>query len=451
MHKIIFIVIMMFVGVASFSEEAAEDDNVKTLRALLSQVKSNGFTENKTHNLRETEFLTASEQQQRLLNEAQASLKKIRAETESLKKEFSDNEDVLTKLESEVVKRTGNLGEMFGVVRQVSQDVAAMRNSTLLSAFIGAKPPVLEELSAAKSLPDIQQLETLWYELQLQMTTQGESKQVKGLYVNGSGATQEGLINHVGPFVAFTDAGYLSFDESTGTFLALQVQPSESNLLPDYIRSNDEFSDVFIDPTKGALLSINSQAPSLFSRIKQGGLIGYIILIIGLSGVIYASFLLARIITTNSKVKAQLADIESINISNPLGRILAQYQNEKNDDDLESLEMKLDEAVLKELPSLEKGHSLIKLLAAVAPLLGLLGTVTGMIATFQSITLFGTGDPKLMASGISQALITTVLGLVAAIPLLFLHNILSSKSREVIQILDHQSAGLIAQKSQAVS
>jgi len=133
---------------------------------------------------------------------------------------------------------------------------------------------------------------------------------------------------------------------------------------------------------------------------------------------------------------------------NPLGRVLSVYDNEKSESDLETLEMKLDEAVLKELPQIEKGLPLIKLLAAVAPLLGLLGTVTGMIATFQSITLFGTGDPKLMAGGISQALITTVLGLVAAIPLLFMHNIVNGRSKRLIQILDQQSAGLIAQQAQ---
>ena len=149
-----------------------------------------------------------------------------------------------------------------------------------------------------------------------------------------------------------------------------------------------------------------------------------------------------------SKMKAQLAAPSQIDTGNPLGRVLAVYQDEKTDKDLETLEMKLDEAVLKELPELEKGLSIVKLLAAVAPLLGLLGTVTGMIATFQSITLFGTGDPKLMAGGISQALITTVLGLVAAIPLLFMHNILNGRSKEMIQVLDQQAAGIIAEQAQ---
>ena len=86
--------------------------------------------------------------------------------------------------------------------------------------------------------------------------------------------------------------------------------------------------------------------------------------------------------------------------------------------------------------------------ANTATLLGLLGTVTGMIATFQSITLFGTGDPKLMAGGISQALITTVLGLIAAIPLLLLHNFVATRSKDLVQILEERSAGMVASRAE---
>ncbi|MCP4045074.1 MAG: MotA/TolQ/ExbB proton channel family protein, partial [Gammaproteobacteria bacterium] len=126
-----------------------------------------------------------------------------------------------------------------------------------------------------------------------------------------------------------------------------------------------------------------------------------------------------------------------------LGRImLAAADAPSETDDL--LLLKIDEAILAEIPALERGTGLIKLLAATAPLLGLLGTVTGMIVTFQSISLFGTGDPKLMAGGISQALVTTVLGLVVAIPLLFGHNLVASLSRSLVQRLDEQSAGMLA-------
>jgi biopolymer transport protein ExbB len=112
--------------------------------------------------------------------------------------------------------------------------------------------------------------------------------------------------------------------------------------------------------------------------------------------------------------------------------------------DVETLELKLDEAILKNTPALERFLTMIKVLAVVAPLLGLLGTVTGMINTFQAITLFGTGDPKLMANGISQALVTTMEGLWVAIPLTFLHALVASRSRSIINTLEEQAAGIVA-------
>ena len=127
--------------------------------------------------------------------------------------------------------------------------------------------------------------------------------------------------------------------------------------------------------------------------------------------------------------------------------MLAVY-HENRDIDEETLQLKLDEAILKEQPALQARIAFIKIISMVAPLLGLLGTVIGMIVTFQAITLFGTGDPKTMAGGISQAFITTVLGLVVAIPTVLLHSIVQSRSTGVMHILTEQSAGLIAEHAE---
>ncbi|MEF1303475.1 MotA/TolQ/ExbB proton channel family protein, partial [Vibrio owensii] len=132
---------------------------------------------------------------------------------------------------------------------------------------------------------------------------------------------------------------------------------------------------------------------------------------------------------------------------NPLGRILAVYQKDKHRS-VEALELRLLEAVVDEQTHLEKGLSMLKLLAALAPMLGLLGTVTGMIETFQVITQFGNGDPKVMAGGISMALVTTVLGLVAAMPLLLAHNVLSSQAENIRNILEKQGIGLVAEQAE---
>ncbi|MEC7233577.1 MAG: MotA/TolQ/ExbB proton channel family protein, partial [Pseudomonadota bacterium] len=195
-------------------------------------------------------------------------------------------------------------------------------------------------------------------------------------------------------------------------------------------------------PSRGALLNLLLQMPTLTERINQGGLVGYIIILLGLGGIGIAVERIVRLDGIARTVKTQLASGQAGG-DTPLGRVWSVYQN-SDAKDVEALELKLDDAILKEIPPLERNLSLLKLLAGVAPLLGLLGTVTGMILTFQAITLFGTGDPKLMAGGISQALITTVLGLVVAIPLLLLHAAAATRSREIVQILEEQATGMIA-------
>jgi biopolymer transport protein ExbB len=188
-----------------------------------------------------------------------------------------------------------------------------------------------------------------------------------------------------------------------------------------------------------------TKTPTLPERVQQGGAIGYIILVIGLFGIVLVVLRLTALGRLAAKMKRQLQEPGEASADNPLGRVLL-VAGDAGERDIDAIELLLDEAILRETPALQRGLGLLKLLAAVAPLLGLLGTVTGMILTFQSITLFGTGDPKLMAGGISQALVTTVLGLIVAIPLLFSHTLLASRSRTLIQILDEQSAGLIARQ-----
>lgn len=450
-----FSVLALFAFV-SFSVFAQEDNvktpavapNIQSLQQLLQQVKSDGLKESSIHKEREQIFLQNTSQQKQALKESKQTLREIKLQTERLKNTFDKNEESLATLEEELRKRMGNLGEMFGVVRQVSQDVASIRENSLLANELGARSQLLDELSESKALPSIPELEKLWYEMQLHMTKQGESKQYPTTYLNAKGQKIDANIAHIGPFVAFNEEGFLNYDVQTQMFIALNKQPSEASLIDSFLNASDDFSEMVIDPTRGTLLSLGSQSPSIVDRIQQGGLIGYIILFLAACGFVYSLFLLAQRLSMQAKMKAQLDNPDVADLNNPLGRVLKVYENEQTSKDLETLEMKLDEAVLKELPELEKGLSIVKLLAAVAPLLGLLGTVTGMIATFQSITLFGTGDPKLMAGGISQALITTVLGLVAAIPLLFMHNILNGRSKEMIQVLDQQAAGIIAEQAQ---
>jgi biopolymer transport protein ExbB len=203
-----------------------------------------------------------------------------------------------------------------------------------------------------------------------------------------------------------------------------------------------------IDPVRGQLMEILTQAPDLTERVAQGGAIGYTILALGLAGLLLALSRLAILLWRGRAVSRQLREMDQPRSDNPLGRILLAA---RADDipDIETLELRMGEAVLRETPRINGYIPLLKIIAAVAPLMGLLGTVTGMIITFQAITLFGAGDPRLMAGGISQALITTVLGLCVAIPMLLLHQIVQMRARALTNVLQHEAVAEVAARVEA--
>jgi biopolymer transport protein ExbB len=426
-----------------YAESSSNEKPVKTLEGLLQQVEQFHQQESTINKLREAEFKNNKQQQKNLLNKAKAELKAEQKIADDLKDSFDANEKRLAEKEDELRLRVGNLGEMFGVVRQVADDLSG----TLLTSLTRAEKPVraadLEKLSQAKELPNIQELQKLWLTLQEEMTLTGQVSQFKAQVVQNDGSEKEQLVTRIGAFNAITDDGYLRFDEQTGRLISMARQPSQASLISEYLTgSSEEINTIALDPTRGALLGLVLSNPDFVGRIKQGALVGYIIIALAVIGLLLAAWRLISLFSIRKKVEQQIQNLDQPNHNNPLGRVLATATDDIHDQ--ETLELKIDEAILKEVPPLEKAQSMIKLFAAIAPLLGLLGTVTGMIATFQAITNFGTGDPKLMAGGISQALITTVLGLVAAIPLLLSHNLVSGQSKRLVQILDEQAAGLIA-------
>lgn len=423
----------------------------KTLEGLLQQVQQFQQQENSLNKNRENTFKQNKQDQQTLLNKAKKELKAQQKIADNLKANFDKNEKRLTEKEDQLRLRVGNLGEMFGVVRQVADDLKGTLHTSLTRAEKPVRLANLDKLSQAKELPNIKELQGLWLTLQEEMTMSGQVSQFNAPVVQNDGSETEQLVTRIGTFNAITDKGYLRFDEETGRLITMARQPSHAGLVADYLAGTaGEFKAIGLDPTRGALLGLVLSNPDLMGRIKQGALVGYIIIGLATIGLLLAAWRLISLFSIRKKVEDQIKHLDQPNLNNPLGRVLATAASLKDSEqELETLELKIDEAILKEVPQLEKVQSMIKLFAAIAPLLGLLGTVTGMIATFQAITNFGTGDPKLMAGGISQALITTVLGLVAAIPLLLSHNLVSSQSKRLVQILDEQAAGLIATAMEA--
>jgi len=284
--------------------------------------------------------------------------------------------------------------------------------------------------------------------LQREITESGKVVRFNHLVTRADGTQEEMEIVRVGSFNLISDVGYLEHDAGEGSISELLRQPDGRVLASsgNLFEAESGYVPFGLDVTRGGILGLLVETPTIAEKIDQGGIVGYSILALGAVGLLIAIWRFMGLSNDSRRVSAQLKR-DTASTDNPLGRVLAAYESNRNAD-TETIELKLSEAALKEMPGLTKGLLFIKVISVVAPLMGLLGTVTGMIKTFQVITLYGAGDPKMMAGGISQALVTTVLGLVVAIPMVLLHTIVSGQSRKIVNILQSQSAGLIAEHSE---
>ncbi len=436
--------ILLFAGVMLLST----DLQAGKLDDLLQQVKQSRVEENQINKQREQEFINNQAQRQQLLNDANTRLANAKSRGEQLKQAFDENEKKLVEMEELLQQRMGNMGELFGVVRQVAGDTRGVLVNSLVSAQIKGRTASIDTIVANKQLPSTKELEGLWYSLLEEMGESGKVVKFTGTVTTADGVSREAEIIRVGVFNTVTDGKFLSYSPETDQLLELPRQPQAryGKLAAGLQAATSGYAPMAVDPSRGSILSLLVQAPGIMEKIKQGKTVGYIIIGIAIFGIALALVRMLMLTVTAAKVRSQLKSAEPKN-NNPLGRILSVY-NDNQEVDTETLEYKIDEAILRETPKLQRGLSIIKILAGIAPLLGLLGTVTGMIQTFQKITLFGTGDPKLMADGISQALVTTMLGLMAAIPLLLLYSLLASRSKAIVEVLDEQSAGLIAKRAE---
>jgi biopolymer transport protein ExbB len=369
--------------------------------------------------------------------------------SERLTKEYEDNDKKLSELEEQLTLKLGSFGELFGIVRQTAGESKGQFMLSLTNIEYPERIEFLGDLAERKSLdlPTSAELDRLWYELLNELNQSGKVKVYNTDILSKSGELVNTDIVRIGVFNSAADGDYLNLVSEQNVLEYLAKQPEGSiRRSARKLQNNDvEYREVFIDPTRGSLLSKLIDRAGFFERINQGGFVGYIILLIltaGLSmGVLQFLFLRNESQTIENELGTG-----NYSESSTLGKLNSIYSKYKGDTP-EELEAQLEDVLAKAAPALEKNLSIIKLLAAVAPLLGLLGTVIGMIETFQAITLFGTGDPKLMAGGISQALVTTMLGLIAAVPLLFVHNILDSRSRAISQIYEEQAIGFVASSS----
>ena len=435
-----------------FASAAVAAVSLADLNQSVKQMRDN---EAKLAQQREAEAKSDLQEQEKLARDALVRRNAAEARGNALNAEFDSNVVRIADLTQLLRQHEGNLGELFGVTRQIAGDAANVLQGSMLTAQYPApegeedRAEFLVRLAAVKSLPAMPELERMWFELQREMTENGKVARFTTAVLQGDGSSVETEIVRVGPFTAVADGDYLAYKSSAKSLTALERKlPGPMRSIASSLQDGGEgtgYREAIVDPSRGALLERYVDRPNFIERIKNGEVVGYVIIFVGTLGVVLAIFQYFYLFLTRSAITRQLNDLANPSARNALGRVVLAFRGDgKSVENPELTELRLSEAVLKEIPKIERFQSFLRLAVAAGPLLGLIGTVIGMIITFHAITASGSSDPRLMAHGIGQAMIATVLGLGIAIPLLFINSGLASLSGSITQILDEQSQVLLA-------
>ena len=440
-----------FVGGAIMLSATPAMAQVTSVSDLLNKVRQDSAKTEAENRDREAKFRQRRDQQAGLLSQARSELAALERKANSVQRTFDGNQNTIDRLEGELRAAQGDFGEVFGLARSKAGEFKAILDNSLITAEYPTRGEVLGRVAESKALPSSDDLNAIWQTMLQEIKAQRQVSTFSAPVANvNDGAEQS--VTRVGPFSIFTadTANFLAYSkpEEEGDALLLANLPKQPggaiSSAASKVAGASAGSLVYapIDPTRGELLKSFERVPDTGERIAQGGTIGLIILILLGIGVVFGVLNLIRLFLAKMAINGQKRKAQASK-SNALGRVMMAYDGAKNKD-ADTVELKLDEAILRESPKFEFGLNFLKLAAGIAPLLGLLGTVTGMIKTFQAMMIYGTGDPQLMAGGISEALVTTMLGLIAAIPLLILHSFCSSMARSIQGTLEEQSAGIVA-------
>jgi biopolymer transport protein ExbB len=444
--------------VAQFFAPVQAQQQAATLEDLLTQVENVRSDENQSFEQRRAEYNGApAAQQTTLLRDAEARRTQLNAQSETLADTYSANEVRINNLNTQLREKATQLGlsELFGIARQTANDTSQTLQQSLITAQF---PPAegqlprdefLRQFSSSRITPQAPDLERLWLEIQREMTASGQVARFRANVVQPGGDAVASDVIRIGPFTATANGQFLAYLPNLRALNVLprQLPPEFMSVAASFQNANSGYARAVVDSNRGVLLGLYVERPTIMERIELGEAIGYVIIVVGALGLLAFFFQLVTLLIVRAGVNSQLKNLAEPKANNPLGRVLLAFKGDraKIEEDADIAELRITEAVLREVPRLERFQAFLRLGVAAGPLLGLIGTVVGMIITFQSITESGSSDPKLMATGIGQAMIATVLGLGIAIPLLFANALLNSLSRGVVQVLDEQSAGMLAE------
>jgi biopolymer transport protein ExbB len=449
-------------ALAAFAAPAAQAQQTaaaaNSLEDLLNNVQQVRADENATFDKNRNAFNSASQQQQtEMMNTATKNRNDLNAASTKLSDTYSANEVKINQLNMQLRDKADKLGlsEVFGLARQVANDTSSTLQQSLITTQFPtpagqvSRDEYMRSFASSKATPTAADLERVWVEIQREMTASGQVAKYQAPVVQPGGESVQSEVIRIGPFTAISGGKFLSYLPTLRTLNVLPRQLPERfmSVAESFTKATSGYAEAVVDSNRGVLLGLYVERPTFVERIKLGEAVGYVIIAVGLLGAAAFLFQLISLVTVRMAVSRQLKNIDNPSANNPLGRVLLAFKGDKNniEEDADVAELRITEAVLREVPRLERFQAFLRLAVAAGPLLGLIGTVVGMIITFQSITESGSSDPKLMATGIGQAMIATVLGLGIAIPLLFANALLNSLSRGVVQILDEQSAGMLAE------
>ena len=430
-----------------------------SLSGLLDLVENDRVAESEEYQARVSEFEQNAARQQEILDTTNNRIVEQEQLQVQLSDQFEANEIIIADKREVLRDRLGDLNELFGTLQGVAGDFLSNFQNSLVSAQYTGRTDALDEIiqragSTIEQL-NVDEMERFWFFMHQELTESGRVVSYTGDVTLPNGDTASRSITRIGAFNAVSDGEYLSYSGDIGHLQVLPRQPDAGIMASASALqgATSGFTKVGIDPTGGVggqVLANLVNFPTVEEQVRNNsGVIGFIIIGVGIVGILLGFLRLLLLSLTSIKVRGQLKKDKPAK-NNPLGRVLMVAENNPTAD-TETLELKLGEAILQETPALESMLTLIKMIATIAPLGGLLGTVTGMIQVFQQITVYGAGDPTIMAGGISQALMTTVLGIVVAIPTIFMHTVVKSRSDNIIHILEEQATGMIAQKAERLA
>ncbi|MGB0559629.1 MAG: MotA/TolQ/ExbB proton channel family protein, partial [Pseudohongiellaceae bacterium] len=430
-----------------------------SLAGLLDLVENDRVSESEEYQARVNEFEQNAARQQEILDTTNNRIVEQEDLQVQLSDQFEANEIIIADKREVLRDRRGDLNELFGTLQGVAGDFLSNFQNSLISAQYSGRTEALDEIiqragSTIEQL-NVDEMERFWFFMHQELTESGRVVSYAGDVTLPNGDTASRSITRIGAFNAVSDGEYLSYSGDIGHLQVLPRQPDAGIMASASAlqAASSGFTKVGIDPTGGVggqVLANLVNFPTVEEQVRNNsGVIGFIIIGVGIVGILLGFLRLLLLSLTSIKVRGQLKKDKPAK-NNPLGRVLMVAENNPTAD-TETLELKLGEAILQETPALESMLTLIKMIATIAPLGGLLGTVTGMIQVFQQITVYGAGDPTIMAGGISQALMTTVLGIVVAIPTIFMHTVVKSRSDNIIHILEEQATGMIAEKAERLA